>query len=107
MSGARPTKAAQFVVKISKYCNLRCTYCYEYHELGRKQRMSLDHIRRFFDNVAVHAAANDFHSVSFLWHGGEPFLVPLDYYEEFVAYNRRSSVIGSITGTRFKPTSPC
>ena len=37
---------AQFVMKISKYCNLRCTYCYEYNELGNKERMSLDHIAR-------------------------------------------------------------
>ena len=75
-------KTLQFVVKISKYCNLRCTYCYEYRELGNKQRMSLDQLRRFFENVAEYASSNHLDSVNFIWHGGEPFLISLDYFEE-------------------------
>ena len=30
----------QFVLKISKYCNLRCDYCYEFPHLGDKARMA-------------------------------------------------------------------
>lgn len=62
---------AQFVMKISKYCNLRCNYCYEYNELGNKQRMSLDLISRIFENIARNA--DEFESVSFIWHGGSRF----------------------------------
>jgi uncharacterized protein len=72
---------AQFVMKISKYCNLRCTYCYEFNELGNKQRMSLDLISRIFENIASHVLPNQYQWVSFVWHGGEPFLIPLEYYE--------------------------
>jgi uncharacterized protein len=82
MSGSPPVKALQFVVKISKYCNLRCSYCYEYNELSDKRRMSLPHLRRLFESAARHAAAHGLDSVSFIWHGGEPFLLPLDTYEE-------------------------
>src|SRR5262249_30429872 len=67
--------------KISKYCNLRCTYCYEFNELGKKQRMSLDMISQIFENIARHVIPNQFEWVSFIWHGGEPFLIPLVYYE--------------------------
>jgi uncharacterized protein len=74
-------RGIQVVVKVSKYCNLRCTYCYEYRELGDKRRMQLDRLRRFFANIAAYAA-NGLESVSFIWHGGEPFLIPLDYYDE-------------------------
>jgi uncharacterized protein len=84
MTSLSPGKTMQFVVKISKYCNLRCTYCYEYRELGNRQRMSLDQLRRFFENVAEYTVANSLDYVSFIWHGGEPFLIPIDYYEDIL-----------------------
>lgn len=82
MSTTENVRTMQFIVKVSKYCNLRCTYCYELRELGNKARMPLDSLRRMFDNAAEYASAHGITSVSFIWHGGEPFLVPLDYYEE-------------------------
>ena len=78
-------RAAQFVIKISKYCNLRCTYCYEYLDLGDKRRMPLVEIRRLFENVARHAEAYPFASVDFIWHGGEPFLIPVNYFHDIQA----------------------
>jgi uncharacterized protein len=77
----RRQPVAQFVMKISKYCNLRCSYCYEFNELGNRQRMSLNLIADIFQNIARHVIPRQYESVSFVWHGGEPFLVPLDYYE--------------------------
>jgi uncharacterized protein len=71
----------QFVVKLSKYCNLRCTYCYEYHELGDKTRLPLAIIDRVFENVHDYALATGEQTVRFIWHGGEPFLIPVEYYE--------------------------
>jgi len=74
--------SAQFVIKISKYCNLRCTYCYEYRELGNKERMPLAGILRLFESIAAYAREQTFSSADFVWHGGEPFLIPLDYYRQ-------------------------
>jgi uncharacterized protein len=74
--------ATQFVVKISKYCNLRCSYCYEYAELSNKERMPLDRIARIFEHIASRYEACGFESINFVWHGGEPFLIPLDYYRQ-------------------------
>src|SRR5262245_49181019 len=71
-----------FVTKISKFCNLRCTYCYEFDELANKQRMSLDQLRAFFVHVADAAQRYGRNSLHFVWHGGEPLLIPLDYYEQ-------------------------
>ena len=76
---------AQFVVKVSKYCNLRCTYCYEYLELGNKERMSLAAMRLLFENVAAYANAHALSSAEFIWHGGEPFLIPIDYFSQVQA----------------------
>ncbi|HJT05979.1 MAG TPA: radical SAM protein [Stellaceae bacterium] len=101
MTSALPVKTAQFVVKLSKYCNLRCTYCYEYLELGNKERMSLERLRRFFANAAAYADQNGIRSLSFIWHGGEPFLIPLDFYEEIrrlqdEAFGERIAVVNSV-----------
>jgi uncharacterized protein len=74
-------KSLHYVVKISKFCNLRCTYCYEYAELGLKHRMSLDQIATMFKHAADYAEANKLEELNFIWHGGEPFLVPLEIYE--------------------------
>ena len=87
-------KELQFVVKISKYCNLRCDYCYEYNDLGDKRRLSLTQLRRLFETAARHAVANGHDSVSFVWHGGEPFLIPLDYYEEI--HRLQQDVFGGV-----------
>ena len=74
-------KLAEFVMKTSKYCNLRCAYCYEYRELANQQRMSLDNLVQIFENIAHHAIANQYEAVRFVWHGGEPFMIPLAYYD--------------------------
>lgn len=92
MSDAEPVKALQFVVKISKYCNLRCGYCYEYNELNDRRRMSLASLRHMFEAAARHAEAYGLDSVSFVWHGGEPLMVPLQFYEAI--YDLQREIFG-------------
>lgn len=73
-------RSAQFVVKISKLCNLRCSYCYEFAHLADKTRMSLTQAEAMFRNIAAEARRSGFGSVSFVWHGGEPLLVKPEVY---------------------------
>jgi uncharacterized protein len=72
----------QFVFKLSKYCNLRCGYCYEFPHLGDKRRMSLDQIRAAFQNIKNSIDKLQIERAQFIWHGGEPLLIPLDYYRQ-------------------------
>jgi sulfatase maturation enzyme AslB (radical SAM superfamily) len=57
-------------------------------ELGDRHRMSLAQLHAFFVNVrsAVRAYGRD--HIHFVWHGGEPFLIPLEYYEQVGALQR-------------------
>jgi len=71
----------EIVIKVTKYCNLRCSYCYEYSDLNKKDRMSLDSITSLFRNIGGDLVENQYESLYFIWHGGEPFLIPLDYYD--------------------------
>ncbi|MFI4935703.1 MAG: radical SAM protein [Caulobacterales bacterium] len=76
------SRRPQIVIKVSKYCNLRCDYCYEFPHLGDKRRMSLDNIRALFENVKNSAAALSLTNVDFIWHGGEPMMIPIEFYHD-------------------------
>jgi uncharacterized protein len=72
-----------WVIKLSKLCNLRCSYCYEWNELHNPNRMSVDLVKKIL------SAAEDFHRIqtistpsvhtTFIIHGGEPFVLPPEY----------------------------
>jgi uncharacterized protein len=72
----------QFVVKVTKYCNLRCDYCYEFPHLGDKARMGLEQLRLLFENIKRSIAELAVEDINFIWHGGEPLLVPVEFYEQ-------------------------
>ncbi len=86
----------QFVFKVSKYCNLRCGYCYEFPHLSDKTRMSPDQIRAALQNIKSSMTELGIANADFIWHGGEPFLVPLEFYEAVNLIQK------DIFGTEFK-----
>ncbi len=76
-----------FVVKVSKLCNLRCTYCCETPELANKARMSLENIEKMFVNIRDfigESTPSGRHEIDFTWHGGEPFAQPIAYWESIL-----------------------
>ena len=74
-------RRVQFVLKITKHCNLRCRYCYEYEQLGDKTRMPLEKLEALYSSVASwYRGLGHPTQVEFVWHGGEPLMVPPEYY---------------------------
>ncbi|MGW0181729.1 radical SAM protein [Nocardia sp. NPDC003345] len=74
---------AEFVVKVSKFCNLRCNYCYEYPWLADKSSMSLPDIEAMLRNIGRYFASQP-RRLDFVWHGGEPLLLGLEYYKRII-----------------------
>lgn len=70
------------ILKISKFCNLRCTYCCEMDHLGDQRRMSLDQIETILCSVRtfLEAYGSGDDGVSLYWHGGEPLVQPVCYW---------------------------
>lgn len=70
------------VLQPTPFCNIDCSYCY-LSERQSRARMSLETLdlacRRVFGNP--HLAPR----LDVAWHGGEPLVVPLPWYEEAVA----------------------
>lgn len=78
------------VLKLSKLCNLRCVYCYEYDALGDPARMPLEGLERFFESLWHYYRSRGAKSgLSFAFHGGEPLLLPHAYLRAIVALQER------------------
>ena len=71
-------------------CNLRCSYCYytEKSELagGTNPLMSDQTLERF---VREYIESQTTPEVLFIWHGGEPLLRPISFYERALELQRR------------------
>ncbi|MBK8254852.1 MAG: radical SAM protein [Polyangiaceae bacterium] len=81
---------AQYVVKITKFCNLRCSYCYEYPELGNPNRMSIEQLSTMFKHIAEYQRAHSSDPrVLFIWHGGEPLTIEPDYWRAVFAEQKK------------------
>lgn len=66
----------EIILSVTHGCNLRCGYCYR-EPLGREMDLlPLDTLKRLY------ALLKPYHEVVFVWHGGEPLLAPIWYYEE-------------------------
>lgn len=66
------------VVKATRLCNLRCSYCNDWRD-GPNQAMSFEVLASTIVK-ALKDRQNDV--VEFIWHGGEPTLLPLSFYEK-------------------------
>jgi len=71
---------------VGDQCNLRCRYCFlSEHDQSRRQLMAPELLERLIrEYLAL------FHGrLRFIWHGGEPLLAGLDYFERIIALQQR------------------
>src|SRR5688572_28685700 len=74
----------------SKFCNLRCRYCYELPMLGDRKRMSIEQIEQMFTHVeAGYSGFDEPIRLNFQWHGGEPLLIQPEVYWQIFGIQRR------------------
>jgi len=70
-----------FVLKTSKFCNLRCRYCYEFADLGNTHAMDRSQLQTMYQNIAEHyRRCSSPVEIEFDWHGGEPLLLGADFF---------------------------
>jgi uncharacterized protein len=74
-------KHVTLIVKVTNACNMRCRYCFIEPEIFH-QTMNLDTMRRV---VRAFLDSSHFESVHFVWHGGEPLLRGLGFFQQIVA----------------------
>ena len=79
-----------FVVKISSRCNLNCSYCYEYNMgddswKSMPKTMSIETMSKVVERIKEHSLKHDFNNISISLHGGEPLLVGIDKFKEYIS----------------------
>lgn len=79
----------QYLMKVTRQCNLRCTYCNDWR--SQSTRMNLVTVGRVLDSAALEPGLR---RAAFIWHGGEPTLVPIKFYEDVLEAQRRLSARG-------------
>ncbi|MDQ4026207.1 MAG: radical SAM protein [Actinomycetota bacterium] len=76
------------VVKPTHLCNLACTYCY--NDDVRRPVMSDDVLTRTIDQTFAYVEDHfPQRLVSFIWHGGEPMVAGLRFFERAVDLQRK------------------
>lgn len=75
---------------VGAQCNMDCSYCYysekEHLYPGQRQLMSETLLERF---TQAYIEAQSMAQVLFTWHGGEPLLRPISFYQKAMDYQRK------------------
>lgn len=79
------------VKPVGSRCNMRCTYCYyldkgQYSAHAKQSRMSYGLLERLIRQTI---AASPGPMASFVWHGGEPTLAGIEFYQKAVELQRK------------------
>ncbi len=73
------------VVKSTRLCNLHCKYCHDFRT-NPGQVMPFRVMARMTASILQDAEYDD---VTFLWHGGEPTLLPIDFFRKALLVESR------------------
>ncbi|MFH0899957.1 MAG: radical SAM protein [Pseudomonadota bacterium] len=80
---ANDSKSIDLIVKVTRRCNLRCTYCGEW-------RASPGHTMEFpILARTIVRALREYDNVTFIWHGGETTLLPISFYKKAMLIQAR------------------
>lgn len=75
------------IIKPTHRCNLACKYCY--NEDIRNPIMSLDTLEKsIYGTFDYFKRMNCFSQVHFIWHGGEPMLAGIDFYQKVIEFQK-------------------
>jgi uncharacterized protein len=97
-------RKVHFVIKVSKFCNLRCRYCYEYADLDKREAMSLAQLDQMYFHIADYYRNLDFPvEIELDWQGGEALLLPSDFYWE--TFKRQKKIFGDLSITNAVQTN--
>jgi uncharacterized protein len=72
------------ILKVTDKCNLNCKYCYGDCSSVNDSMMDLGTLENIFYKISTYCAEYGINSISCIWHGGEPLLQDVGFYEKAV-----------------------
>lgn len=86
----QPKAFGSMLKPVGSACNLDCRYCYyldkEAIYAGREPKISLELLEEY---IRQYIEGNRVDTVTFTWHGGEPMLAGLPFFEEALRLQRK------------------
>ncbi|MEW5907682.1 MAG: radical SAM protein [Patescibacteria group bacterium] len=96
-----PSSIVPIIKCVGFSCNLRCIYCF-YHQ----DNQSIKNLTVMRDNVLDKMIKEIFSfkqkSYSFVWHGGEPLLAGLEFFEKVIVYQKKYNVHSAFVSNRIQ-----
>ncbi len=86
-----PTNFSTLVKPVGSRCNMRCSYCYYLdksllYSMEPREVMTKATLRNY---ISDYISSIEGDTVSFCWHGGEPLLAGLDFFNEAIFYQKK------------------
>lgn len=86
-----PTAFSSMVKPIGSTCNLNCAYCYYLDKAmtiykNRQPLMSFEILEKY---ISQYIEANEVPEVTFVWHGGEPLMAGLEFYQKAIEFQKK------------------
>ena len=75
------------IIKVTNSCNLNCSYCY-YLEASRTNRIETMN-QKVIEKAIKSRLDFEGKEVRFIWHGGEPLSVGLDFYKKVIQFQEK------------------
>lgn len=72
------------LIKPTNDCNMRCKYCFAEKYGYEKSLLDINKLK-----IYIELLTKKYKYINLVWHGGEPLLAPLDYYEEIYDYCKK------------------
>jgi uncharacterized protein len=77
------------IIKVVSDCNMSCVYCYERERNKKRLRMTLDNIEVIMQKLSDYYLKNNSSRINFVWHGGEPLLLGIDFFKQVILMQNR------------------
>ena len=72
------------LIKPTHECNMRCRYCFAEKYGYENSLLDINKLKRYIELLAT-----KYQYINLVWHGGEPLMAPLDYYQEIYDYCKK------------------
>jgi radical SAM domain protein len=77
-------KTINTLIKTTHSCNMRCKYCFSDKYGYDDKILEIDKLKKYIDLLS-----EKYNYINWIWHGGEPLITPLDYYQEIYDYCKK------------------
>lgn len=72
------------LIKPTHACNMRCKYCFHEKYGYCHEILEMDNLKKYIELLSKR-----YERINLVWHGGEPLMVPLSYYEEIYDFIKK------------------